>query len=49
MSLRGGNTANVQPPSSTNPRGVAAVGARNKQKTKGTAIITLDELDRIRD
>jgi len=38
----------VQPPSSTNPRGVAAVGAR-KAKTKGEAVITLDELDRIRE
>lgn len=38
----------VQPPSSTNPRGVNAMGPRNTQKQKGTAVITLDELDRIR-
>ena len=49
MSLRGSNAgANVQPPSSTNPRGVAAAGAR-KAKSKGTAIITVDDLDRIRE
>ena len=46
MSLRGGRA--VQPPSSTNPRGVNAMGPRNTQKQKGTAVITLDELDRIR-
>ena len=38
----------MQPPSSTNPRGVNAMGPRNTQKQKGTAVITLDELDRIR-
>lgn len=38
----------VQPPSATNPRGVQAGGPRNTQKQKGTAVITLDELDRIR-
>ena len=38
----------VQPPSATNPRGVNAHGPRNNQKQKGTAVITLDELDRIR-
>jgi len=39
----------VQPPSATNPRGVAAAtGAKNTQKGKGQAIISLDELDRIR-
>ena len=37
----------VQPPSSTNPRGVAAVGNR-KAKQPGQAVISLDELDRIR-
>ena len=46
MSLRGGQP--VQPPSSTNPRGVNAMGPRKTEKTKGTAVITLDELDRIR-
>ena len=45
MSLRGNNAPSVQPPSSTNPRGVNAAGAK-KAKTKGTAVITLDELDR---
>ena len=40
---------NLQPPSSTNPRGIAApAGNRSKQKKQGTAVITLDELDRIR-
>ena len=38
----------MQPPSSTNPRGVNATGPRNTQKHKGTAVITIDELDRIR-
>ena len=38
----------VQPPSSTNPRGVNAMGPRNTQKQKGTAVISIDELDRIR-
>ena len=38
----------MQPPSSTNPRGVQAMGPRNTEKKKGTAVITLDELDRIR-
>ena len=48
MSLRGTNAgASVQPPSSTNPRGVNAAGAK-RQKQQGTAVITLDELDRIR-
>ena len=47
MSLRNGGRA-VQPPSSTNPRGVNAMGPRNAEKKKGTAVITLDELDRIR-
>ena len=47
MSLRGGGRA-VQPPSSTNPRGVNAMGPRNTQKHKGTAVISIDELDRIR-
>ena len=46
MSSRGGRA--VQPPSSTNPRGVNAMGPRNTQKKIGTAVITLDELDRIR-
>ena len=46
MSMRGGRA--VQPPSSTNPRGVQAMGPRNTEKKKGTAVITLDELDRIR-
>lgn len=45
MSSRFGKA--VQPPSSTNPRGVYA-GPRNNEKKKGTAVITLDELDRIR-
>lgn len=51
MSMRSGSrrTAAVQPPSATNPRGVAAaVGAKNTAKGKGQAIITLSELDRIR-
>lgn len=48
MSLRAGTNAAVQPPSSTNPRGINAAGPRNTQKQKGTAVITLDELDRIR-
>ena len=47
MSSRHGGTA-VQPPSSTNPRGVQATGPRKTQKQKGTAVITIDELDRIR-
>ena len=38
----------MQPPSSTNPRGVNAMGPRNTQKSKGTAVISMDELDRIR-
>lgn len=38
----------MQPPSSTNPRGVNAMGPRNTAKSKGTAVITIDELDRIR-
>ena len=38
----------VQPPSSTNPRGVNAMGPRNNEKKKGTAVISIDELDRIR-
>ena len=46
MSYRGGRA--VQPPSSTNPRGVNAMGPRNTQKQKGTAVISIDELDRIR-
>ena len=46
MSNRGGRA--VQPPSSTNPRGVNAMGPRNTQKKIGTAVITMDELDRIR-
>ena len=46
MSSRFGGA--VQPPSSTNPRGVNAMGPRNTQKTKGTAVISIDELDRIR-
>lgn len=45
MSTRVGTS--IQPPSSTNPRGVNAAGAR-RQKQPGTAVITLDELDRIR-
>ena len=48
MSLRGTNAGrSVQPPSSTNPRGVNAAGAK-RTKQQGTAVITLDELDRIR-
>ena len=47
MSRRSGAGANVQPPSATNPRGIQAAGAK-REKTKGTAVITLDELDRIR-
>jgi hypothetical protein len=47
-SYRGRGVGAVQPPSSTNPRGVNAMGPRNTQKQKGTAVITLDELDRIR-
>jgi len=47
MSQRG-KAQPVQPPSSTNPRGTRAMGPRNQQKNKGTAVITLDELDRIR-
>ena len=39
----------VQPPSSTNPRGVAARTGGKQAKSKGAAVITLDELDRIRD
>ena len=46
MSLRGGNA--VQPPSSTNPRGVNAHCPSTTQKQKGTAVISIDELDRIR-
>ena len=38
----------MQPPSSTNPRGVNAMGPRNTQKQKSTAVISIDELDRIR-
>ena len=38
----------MQPPSSTNPRGVNAMGPRQTEKKKGTAVITIDELDRIR-
>jgi len=38
----------IQPPSSTNPRGVNAMGPRNQQKQKGTAVISIDDLDRIR-
>lgn len=38
----------MQPPSSTNPRGVNAMGPRKTDKSKGTAVITIDELDRIR-
>ena len=50
MSMRSGNMrAAVQPPSATNPRGVMAPGGpKNTQKQKGTAVISLDELDRIR-
>ena len=50
MSLRSGNQrTTLQPPSSTNPRGIAApTGNKNNQKSKGTAVISLDELDRIR-
>lgn len=48
MSAYKGMGRSVQPPSSTNPRGVNANGPRNTQKSKGTAVITLDELDRIR-
>ena len=49
MSLRSGNQrAALQPPSSTNPRGIAAPnGQRNTQK-ETSAVISLDELDRIR-
>ena len=46
MSSRFGKA--VQPPSSTNPRGTFAAGPRNNEKKKGTAVISLDELDRIR-
>ena len=45
MSQRGGPS--IQPPSSTNPRGVNAANERRK-KQPGTAVITLDDLDRIR-
>lgn len=45
---RFGQSQPVQPPSSTNPRGTFAAGPRNNDKKKGTAVITLDELDRIR-
>lgn len=48
MSSRFGGRAAVQPPSSTNPRGTNAMGPRNTQKNKGTAVISIDELDRIR-
>jgi len=48
MSRRSGAGANVQPPSATNPRGIQATGDR-RAKTKGTAVITLDDLDRIRE
>lgn len=50
MSLRSGNQYNaLQPPSSTNPRGIAVPsGNRGAAKQKGTAVISLDELDRIR-
>ena len=47
MSSRFGVAAAVQPPSSTNPRGTVAMGPRNTQK-ESSAVITLDELDRIR-
>jgi hypothetical protein len=50
MSLRSGYQGNsLQPPSSTNPRGIAAPkGNRTGKKQQGTAVITLDELDRIK-
>ena len=48
MSSRFGAGAAIQPPSSTNPRGTMAMGPRNNDKKMGTAVITLDELDRIR-
>ena len=51
MSMRSGTYGGrslAQPPSSTNPKGVAAGGPRQTQKQKGTAVITMDELDRIR-
>ena len=50
MSLRSGNQRTaLQPPSSTNPRGIAAPPAnRGAQKQNATAVITLDDLDRIR-
>ena len=48
MSSRFGEAAAIQPPSSTNPRGVQAMGPRNNKKKQGSAVITLDELDRIR-
>ena len=47
MSSRYGGKA-VQPPSSTNPRGVQAMGPRNQKKQMGQAVITVSELDRIR-
>ena len=47
MSSRYGGAA-VQPPSSTNPRGVQAMGPRNQKKQMGQAVITVSELDRIR-
>lgn len=50
MSMRSSSKRTaVQPPSATNPRGVAAqTGPRQTQKSKGTAVISIDELDRIR-
>jgi len=50
MSLRSGNQrAALQPPSSTNPRGIAAPsGNKGAAGKMGTAVISLDELDRIR-
>ena len=50
MSLRSGHgRAALQPPSSTNPRGIAApTGNKGAAKQKGTAVISYDELDRIR-
>ena len=47
MSSRYGGAA-VQPPSSTNPRGVQAMGPRNQKKQMGQAVISVAELDRIR-
>ena len=49
MSLRSGNPkASLQPPSSTNPRGIAAPSGQRNAQQKSSAVISLDELDRIR-